>query len=98
MQTPSVIFSLIKQSLSGWQEDNATVWCAALAYYTVFSLGPLLLIVISIVGLVFSNTHLEKNLSLQLQGLIGENGANLLMNIIQNTKNPTTSITGTIVG
>jgi membrane protein len=46
-------WSLIKKAASSWVEDYAPSMGAALAYYTVFSIAPLLLIVISIAGLVF---------------------------------------------
>ncbi|MCA1600776.1 MAG: ribonuclease BN, partial [Acidobacteria bacterium] len=50
---PDEIPSLIKESISRWSEDRAPSMGAALSYYTVFSLAPLLLIVIGIAGLVF---------------------------------------------
>lgn len=90
--------SLLKQTVIGWQKDNATVWSAALAYYTVFSLGPLLLLIISIVGLVFSKSSLESNIHIQLEGLLGNNGANMLITLIQHTKKPSADIVGAIIG
>jgi len=96
--TFSSFFLLLKQTISGWKKDNATVWSAAIAYYTVFSLGPLLLLIISIVGLVFSKTSLENNLHSQLEGLLGSNGATMLTTIINHTKKPSADIVGTIIG
>ncbi len=37
--SPAVFITLFKQAIQDWQKDNATVWCAALAYYTIFSIG-----------------------------------------------------------
>lgn len=91
-------FLLLKQTVIGWQKDNATVWSAALAYYTVFSLGPLLLLIISIVGLVFSKSSLESNIHTQLEGLLGNNGANMLITLLQHAKKPSADIVGTIIG
>ena len=94
----SSFLTLLKQAFQGWQKDNANVWCAALAYFTVFSLGPLLLVVISIVGLIFSKTSLEKEVYGQIQGLTGPEGAKMLETVIQHTKKPSSSFPGTIIG
>lgn len=91
-------FILLKQSFSSWKKDNATVWCAAIAYYTLFSLGPLLLLIISVIGLLFTKTSIEKDVYSQLQGLLGNNGANMLHTLIQRTEKPSASFTGTIIG
>jgi uncharacterized BrkB/YihY/UPF0761 family membrane protein len=48
-------FSLLKQTFSEWLEDKAPQLGAALAYYTVFSLAPLVLLLLAIVGLLFHN-------------------------------------------
>src|SRR5207245_9353540 len=47
--------SLLKQTFSEWLEDKAPQLGAALAYYTVFSLAPLILVLLAIVGLIFQN-------------------------------------------
>lgn len=91
-------FSLLKDAFQGWQKDDATVWCAAVAYFTIFSIGPLLLIIISIIGLIFSKTTIEKNVFDQIQGLLGSGGAGILETVIQHAKKPSTGIIGTIVG
>ncbi len=92
------LVSLIKKTFQGWQQDNASVWCAALAYYTVFSFGPLLLVVISILGLVYSRANLEENITIQMQALLGREGASLLQTVMHHTKKPTTSMIGTVIG
>jgi membrane protein len=50
---PRALFELFKQAVLSWKADYAPSMGAALAYYTVFSVAPLLLIVISVAGLVF---------------------------------------------
>lgn len=94
----SSFFSLLKDAGKGWKDDNAGVWCAALAYYTVFSLGPLLLIVISVAGLFLSNADFEKNVYGQLQGLLGSQGASLLHTLAEHSQKNSSNIIGTIVG
>lgn len=94
------IFSFFKRSFTGWLSDEATVWCAALAYYTVFSLGPLLLIVTSVGSLAFSQASIEKEIHDQMQDLMGNEGAKMLDTMIAHTKMPGSKggILGTIFG
>ena len=52
---PKAIFGLLRDSFKEWSEDKASRLGAALAYYTIFSIGPLLIIAIAIASLVFAN-------------------------------------------
>jgi membrane protein len=67
------IWILIKAAASSWVDDYAQSMGAALAYYTMFSIAPLLLIVISIAGLVFGVN--PRGYCRQLQALMGKQGA-----------------------
>ena len=73
------VLSLLKQTLTEWQEDKAPTLAAALAYYTVFSLAPLLIIVIAIAGLVFGADAAQGQIVAQLQSLICKDGAQVVM-------------------
>ena len=66
------IWLLLKITFSQWRQDQASVMAAALAYYTVFSLAPLLIIVIAIAGAVFGEQAAKGELVMQIQGLIGK--------------------------
>src|SRR4051812_22424544 len=66
------IWILIKAAASSWLDDYAQSMGAALAYYTMFSIAPLLLIVISIAGLLFGMDAARGEIMLQLQGLMGQ--------------------------
>lgn len=57
---------------------------AALAYYTTFSIAPLLLIIISIVGLVFGRQAVQHDTQTQIQGLIGQGSAGQVGAMVQN--------------
>ena len=91
-------FSLCKQALMGWLQDDATVWCAALAYYTIFSLGPLFLIIISVTGLIFGKASIEGELHTQVQGVLGDEGTKMFETMIAQTKKPATGLIGTTIG
>lgn len=78
------IWLLLKITFSQWRDDQASLMAAALAYYTVFSLAPLLIIVIAIAGSVFGEQAAKGELVAQIQGVIGRDGAQLIQTAIEN--------------
>jgi membrane protein len=81
-------FRLLKETVSEWNEDKVPLLAAALAYYTVFSLAPLLVIAIAIVGVVFGENAARGEIVQQFQGLIGREGASAVQSMIQNAHKP----------
>src|SRR5258705_1233387 len=73
--TPRQFASLAKQALRGWSDDNAGSMGAALAFYALFSMAPLLLLVISLVALVVDAEVPRRLIFEQLTGLLGAKGA-----------------------
>jgi len=78
------IFSLLKESFKEWQEDEALQLGAALAYYTLFSIAPMLLVVISVAGFVFGREAVQGQLDNQIQGLVGAQGADAIQTMVAN--------------
>lgn len=70
-----VVWPLLRDTITEWREDKASRLAAALAYYTLFSLAPLLLIVISIVGLAFGQEAAQGRIVEQIEGLVGRDAA-----------------------
>jgi membrane protein len=70
-------FQLLKKSFSEWQEDKALKLGAALSYYTVFSLPPLLFLVIAIASVIFSREAVRDGMVAQIQGLVGGQGGEI---------------------
>jgi len=68
-------FSLIKETYEEWTKDNASRLAAALAYCTIFSLAPLLVIVIAIAGFIFGREAVTGEAVRQIGSLVGESGA-----------------------
>ena len=66
---------LLKQTFAEWQKDKVPLLASSLAYYTVFSIAPLLLIAITIAGFFFGEEAVRGELIGQIQGLIGKDGA-----------------------
>lgn len=90
--------TVLKLAYQGWKEDQASRLSAALAYYTIFSLAPLLVIVIAITGLIWEADVVRTQLLNQIQGLVGAEGASFVADLISNTGSPTEDIVATIIG
>jgi membrane protein len=91
------IWSLLKETFSEWSEDKASRLAAALAYYTIFSLAPLLIIVIAVAGLVFGQEAARAELFAQIQGLVGQEGAQLIETMVESASQPTSGIIATTI-
>ena len=92
------LFELIKKSVISWSDDYAPSMGAALAYYTVFSIAPLLLIVISIAGLIYGQDAARGAIFNQISGLVGNDGAAAIQGLLKSVNKPSESIVATIVG
>jgi membrane protein len=91
-------WDLVKSAASSWIDDYAPSMGAALAYYTVFSIAPLLLIVISIAGLVFGEDAARGEIVSQLQGLMGADAAKAIEGLLESVNKPGKGIFATIAG
>lgn len=79
------IIPLIKESVAEWSEDKAARLAASLAYYTVFSIPPLLIITLAIAGQVFDAQDAQARLVNQISGLVGTDGAEAIETMIENS-------------
>ncbi|MEO8122502.1 MAG: YihY/virulence factor BrkB family protein [Burkholderiales bacterium] len=81
-----------------WVDDRASSMGAALAYYTLFSLAPLLLIAVSVAGLVFGEEAARGELYDQLVGLVGSSSARTVQDMLQSLNVPQKGIISTLIG
>ncbi|MCI0396072.1 MAG: YihY/virulence factor BrkB family protein [Chloroflexi bacterium] len=98
MERLKMFFNLVKRTFKDWSEDKATRLAAALAYYTVFSIPPLLLIAIAVAGQVFGEEAAHNQISGQISGLIGPDGAQAVEEMIENARQPAGGLLATIAG
>ncbi len=82
-----MVFNLIKETFSNWVDDKASRLAAALAYYTVFSLPPLLILVIAIAGTFLGEEAARGEVVAQLQSLTGTEGAKAIEAVISGASN-----------
>ena len=98
-QTDTSLFGILKSTVSGFMADDCMTMGAALAYYTVFSLAPLLLTVISVAGLALGRESVQREVQSQISGLIGSGAATQVEQMLSNVlANHTSGVIGTVVG
>lgn len=89
---------MIKRSFQEWIKDEAPRLAAALAFYTVFSIAPLLVIIIGVAGFVVGEQAVHGKIVFQIKGLIGAQGAEIIQTAIASTQKGGTNLQATIVG
>ncbi len=98
MNRLKTFFGFIKEAFDEWNEDKAPRLAAALAYYTAFSIAPLLIIIIAVAGLAFGQEAAQGQIVEQVQGAIGQDAAVMVEEIIANAYQPGVGIFATVIG
>ena len=91
-------FDLVRTAIRNWIDDYAPSMGAALSYYTVFSMAPLLIIAIAIAAIVFDQQTAQQQLLDQIRGLIGDQGAHAIEAMLQNAQKPKQGALASILG
>jgi membrane protein len=91
-------WALLKDTAADWSEDEVPRMSGALAYYTLLSLAPLLVLAVSIAGLVFGDDAARGQVSQELTSLMGAQASEAIETILTHAKGPEKGIAGTIVG
>lgn len=89
---------MIKAAVKAWVDDYAPSMGAALSYYTLFSLAPMLIIVIAVAGMVFGQEAAQGEIVAQLRGIMGEEGAVAVEGMLKAAREPAKGLVATIVG
>jgi membrane protein len=93
-----MLFRVLKATIANWLEDDAPSMGAALAFYTLFSVAPILLIVISVAGLIFGEAAARGEIFAQLAQLLGSDSALTINSLVEDANRPAAGIVGTLVG
>jgi membrane protein len=88
---------MLTETFTAWSDDKVPRHGAALAYYTVLSLVPLLVVIIAIIGLIFGRAAAQEQILEQIAALIGPQSAETIKDMIQRASQPSTGIVATIV-
>ena len=94
----ATVWSLAKKAATAWIDDYAPSMGAALSYYTVFSLAPMLLIVIGVAGLVFGHDAARGALFDQLNGFMGKDAAAAVQELLANANKPAQGVLSSVIG
>ena len=90
--------ALAKATVAAWVDDYAPSMGAALSYYTLFSLAPMLLIVIAVAGMVFGDEAASGEIFGQLRGLMGTDAAKTIEDLLTSVSEPKKGVAATIIG
>jgi membrane protein len=91
-------WTLIYESVNDWMNDRASRKGAALAFYTVFSLAPIIILSIAIAGMFFGQEAARGEIFEQVQGLLGADAARAIQAMVQNASRPGAGIIATLIG
>lgn len=92
------MFSLLKETFREWREDGAARLAAALAYYMIFSLAPLLVLIIAIAGIVGGREAAQTQTMAQVEDLLGSDGREFVQGMIESASKPSTGLLAALVG
>ena len=96
--TPLRLWDLVRNTITEWQEDKAPRLAAALAYYTAFSLAPILVIAIAVVGVVFDRQAAREQVVRQINSLAGPQGAELVDSMLNAAQDMGENVLATVFG
>ncbi|MEO7242498.1 MAG: YihY/virulence factor BrkB family protein [Variovorax sp.] len=83
MISPKKLFSLFKEAVMAWVDDYAPSMGAAISYYTMFSLAPMLIIVIAVAGAVFGREAVQGQIVAQISDFVGKDGATMVQSLLK---------------
>jgi membrane protein len=93
-----IAYELVSNTISGYSNDRVARLSASLAYYTLFSLAPLLVIIIAIAGLVFGEQAARGQIVGEIGNLVGRQGAEAVQSLIQAAHRPGAGVVATVAG
>ena len=95
--TENEVVRLLKASIERWQSVNSSQLAAALAYHTIFSLAPLLIISIYVAGLILGRSDAQQYVVNQIQNLLGDQGTEVILSMIHNLQERSSGLIASIL-
>jgi membrane protein len=92
------LWTILRRTVSAWNDHNAMRLSAALAFYAILSLAPMVVFAILLVGLVFGHTAAQQQIIGQVQYAIGTDGANAVRGILQTPPKPAAGVLASVLG
>lgn len=91
-------FELFKTAIRLWLDAQAFSQAAALAFFTIFSMAPIMIVAVTIVGLVFGENAAQGQLAQQLESIVGPNAALTVQTVVENSRIENSGILPTLAG
>ena len=95
---PNELLALLKETASEWSNDNVPRLGASLAFYTLLSMAPLLVVVVAIAAVAYGKEAAQGQLFWQIRGLVGADGARAIQGLLEGAYRPGTGVIATILG
>ena len=92
------LINVLKSTFSHYKKDNITTYAASLSYFTAFSISPLLILSVSLVGYLYGEEKAQQQAVSQVQKVIGPEGAELIKQLLINASAPGGGTVATIIG
>jgi len=93
----SQVTAFLREVVKEWSDDDALTLGAALSYYTIFSMAPLLVLAIAVAGLAFGRAAAQGEIVAQIQGVLGPSGAELIESMIERASEPASGVLATVI-
>ncbi len=100
MQLPRPLrhfFILVKETMNKWFDDDISTHAASLAYYTVFSIAPTLIIAVALAGAIFGDEAARGEIRNQISGLVGKAGASVIEDMMTNASKPGAGLVASLI-
>lgn len=92
------IWSVFAETFASWRKHNAPRLGAALAFYSILSLAPLMILVLAMVGLAFGHSGAQDRIVEQIEGMMGKDGGDAVRAIIEHAQKPAAGTVASVIG
>jgi membrane protein len=92
------IWTIVKEAAENWSTHRDARQGAALAYYSVFSIGPLIVIAVAIAGLAFGQEAVNGQVAASIKGMLGDTGAKAVQAMLADASRPRQGLLATVLG
>jgi len=92
------LWLVVKRTVSEWIDDDVPTHAASLAYYTIFSIAPTLIIAVALAGLIFGDEAARGEIHNQIEGLVGESGAKVIEEMMVSASKTSSGTIASIIG
>jgi len=94
----NTIWQVLKETGTAWDDDNVTRLAASLAYYTLLSIAPLIILAVAVTGLAFGEDAARQHIAGEISGVVGAGAAEAIESIAKNARAPGTGVVSIAVG